>query len=154
MDNKERTFVAIKPDGVKRGLIGKIITRFEEKGFKIIGLKLINVTPEQAALHYEEHKGKPFYDSLVKYIISGPIIAMVIEGYNAISSVRHIVGKTNPDDADVGTIRADFSQIMSYNTIHASDSVTSAKRETAIYFNENELCDNWLTMFELILEGK
>ena len=117
MKVEERTFVAIKPDGVKRGLIGKILSRFEDKGFKIIALKLLQVTPEQAASHYEEHYGKPFYPRLVHYITSGPIVAMVVEGYNAVSSVRHLVGATDPSSADVGTIRADFAQVEEYNVM-------------------------------------
>lgn len=151
MKVEERTFVAIKPDGVKRGLIGKILSRFEDKGFKIIALKLLQVTPEQAASHYEEHYGKPFYPRLVHYITSGPIVAMVVEGYNAVSSVRHLVGATDPSSADVGTIRADFAQVKEYNVIHASDSVESAKRETKIYFNDNELCDTWSNMLEMLI---
>ena len=110
MKTEERTFVAIKPDGVKRGFIGKIIERFENKGFKIVAMKLLQVTPELASKHYAEHQGKPFYNRLVHYITSGPIVAMVIEGYEAIQSVRHIVGATDPQKADVGTIRADFAQ--------------------------------------------
>ncbi len=151
MKVEERTFVAIKPDGVKRGLIGKILSRFEDKGFKIIALKLLQVTPKQAASHYEEHYGKPFYPRLVHYITSGPIVAMVVEGYNAVSSVRHLVGATDPSSADVGTIRADFAQVKEYNVIHASDSVESAKRETKIYFDENELCDTWSNMLEMLI---
>ena len=104
MKTEERTFVAIKPDGVKRGFIGKIIERFENKGFKIVAMKLLQVTPELASKHYAEHQGKPFYNRLVHYITSGPIVAMVIEGYEAIQSVRHIVGATDPQKADVGTI--------------------------------------------------
>ena len=151
MNTEERTFVAIKPDGVKRGLVGKIISRFEDKGFKIIGLKLLQVTAEQAASHYEEHQGKPFYNRLVNYITSGPIVAMVVEGYNAVASVRHLVGATDPSDADVGTIRADFAQLKEYNVIHASDSLKSAERETKIYFNDNELCDTWSNMLEMLI---
>ena len=152
----EKTFVAIKPDGIKRGLIGKIIQRFEEKSYKIVGLKMINVTPEQAKKHYEEHFGKPFYPKLIRFITSGPIIAMAVMGDNAIHGVRHIVGATNPDDADVGSIRADYSSSNSYNLVHASDSLESAKRELAIYFSENEYCENYKTMFEILkneLEG-
>ena len=96
MRPEERTFVAIKPDGVKRGLIGKILTRFEEKGFKIVGMKLLQVTPELAAQHYAEHVGKSFYNRLIYYITSAPIVAMVVQGYNAVESVRHMVGATNP----------------------------------------------------------
>ena len=148
----ERTFVAIKPDGVKRGLIGKILERFENKSYKIIAMKLINVTPEVAAKHYEEHVGKPFYDKLIKFITMGPIVAMVIEGKNAIKGVRHLVGKTNPDEADDGSIRADFSSFSTLNLVHASDAVESAQREINLYFNESEICDNYKTMFEVVLD--
>ncbi len=150
MKTEERTFVAIKPDGVKRGLIGKILERFEDKGFKIVGMKLLQVTPELAAKHYEEHHGKPFYNRLIHYITSGPIVAMVVEGYEAIESVRHIVGATDPMKADVGTIRADFAQVMEYNIIHASDSPASAQREISLYFKPEEIYDNWQSMLEMI----
>lgn len=150
MKTEERTFVAIKPDGVKRGLVGKIIERFENKGFKIVGMKLLQVTPELAAKHYEEHYGKPFYNRLVHYITSGPVVAMVVEGYEAIESVRHMVGATSPMKADMGTIRADFAQIMEYNVIHASDSEASALREIALYFKPEEIYDNWQSMLEMI----
>ena len=148
----EKTFVAIKPDGVKRGLIGKLIQRFEDKSYKIVAMKMINVTSEQAAKHYEEHYGKPFYDGLIKFITSGPIVAMAITGNNVISGVRHILGATKPDEADVGTIRADFSQFPSYNLVHASDSVESAQRELAIYFEEKEYCENYKNMAEIIAD--
>lgn len=150
MKTEERTFVAIKPDGVKRGLIGKILERFENKGFKIVAMKLLQVSPELAAKHYEEHHGKPFYPRLVHYITSGPVVAMVIEGYEAIESVRHIVGATSPMKADVGTIRADFAQVMEYNVIHASDSPESAAREIGLYFKPEEIFDNWQSMLEMI----
>ncbi|MBQ8635951.1 nucleoside-diphosphate kinase [bacterium] len=148
----ERTFVAIKPDGVKRGLIGRILERFEDKSYKIVGLKLMNVTPEIAAKHYEEHYGKPFYDKLIKFITMGPIIAMAIEGKNAIKGVRHLVGKTNPDEADDGSIRADFSSFSTTNLVHASDSLESAQRELNLYFKEEEICANYKNMFEIVLE--
>lgn len=152
--NIERTFVAIKPDAVQRGLMGKIITRFEEKGFKIIAMKMLEITNEQAASHYAEHVGKPFYPGLIQFITSAPIVAMVVEGIDAIEEVRHIVGATNPDKADVGSIRADFSPLMKCNCIHASDSVDSANREMAIYFDvEKELCTNWKTMMEVVIDG-
>ena len=150
MKTEERTFVAIKPDGVKRGFIGKIIERFENKGFKIVAMKLLQVTPELASKHYAEHQGKPFYNRLVHYIPSGPIVAMAIEGYEAIQSVRHIVGATDPQKADVGTIRADFAQVMEYNIIHASDSPESAAREIGLYFKPEEIYDNWQSMLEMI----
>ena len=150
MKTEERTFVAIKPDGVKRGLIGKILERFENKGFKIVAMKLLQVTPEIAAKHYEEHQGKSFYNRLVHYITSGPIVAMVIEGYEAVESVRHMVGATSPLKADMGTIRADFAQVMEYNVVHASDSIESAQREIGNYFKPEEIFDNWQSMLEMI----
>jgi len=149
---EERTFVAIKPDGVQRGLIGEVINRFERKGFKILAAKLIQVSDKQAADHYAEHEGKPFYPRLINYIQSGPVFAMVIKGYGAVDSVRHIVGATNPVNADVGTIRADFAQVMEYNVIHASDSISSAEREIAIYFKEDEIFDTWKTKTEELIE--
>ena len=149
---EERTFVAVKPDGVKRGLTGEIIRRFEAKGLKIIGLKLLNVTPEIAEQHYAEHKGKPFYDRLIRYIQSGPVVAMVLEGYGAVHAARHLMGKTNPNEADVGTIRSDFAQIMEYNVVHGSDSVESAEREIAIYFKPEEICENFKNISELVIE--
>jgi nucleoside-diphosphate kinase len=150
---EQRTFVAIKPDGVKRGIIGRIIERFEDKGFKIVGMKLLQVTPELAAQHYAEHEGKPFYPRLIRYIQSGPIVAMVIQGYNAVAGARHLMGATDPDKAEVGTIRADFAQVMEYNIVHGSDSVASAEREIAIYFNENELFPEGKCMSELVVES-
>ena len=147
----EKTFVAIKPDGDKRGLIGKIIQRFEDKSYKIVALKMMNVTPEIAAKHYEEHYGKPFYDKLIKFITMGPIIAMVVEGKNAIKGVRHLVGKTNPDEADDGSIRANFSSYSTTNLVHASDSPESAERELNLYFSNKEICDNYKNMFEIVL---
>src|SRR5574344_626933 len=154
MDTEERTFVAIKPDGVKRGMIGRILSRFEDKGFKIVAMKLIQVSPEQAAQHYAEHYGKSFYNRLIHYITSGPIVAMVIKGYDVINGVRHIVGATDPMKADVGSIRADFGQVMSYNFVHASYALESAEREIGIYFSENEICDTWSTMMEMVIESE
>lgn len=150
----ERTFIAVKPDGVKRNLIGRIITRFEEKGYKIIGLKMLLPTPELAAKHYAEHVGKPFYPRLVKYITSGPIVAMVIEGDNVIAESRKMMGKTRPEEADVGTIRFEYAINQEYNIIHGSDCVASAEREIAIYFKEEELCPNWKTMLEILTDGE
>jgi len=148
----EKTFVAIKPDGVKRNLIGRIIQRFEDKSYKIVAMKMMNVTPEIAAKHYEEHFGKPFYPDLIHFITSGPIVAMVIEGNNAIKGVRHIVGATRPDEADDGSIRADFSSYSTMNLIHASDSPQSASREIALYFKDEEICSNYKTMFEILID--
>jgi len=148
----ERTFVAIKPDGVKRGFVGEIITRFERKGYKIVGMKFVIPTKEQVEEHYKEHIGKPFYPGLLKYLTSGPIVAMAIEGVNVVHGVRQIVGATNPDNADVGTIRADFSQLMCVNTVHASDSVESGAREIGVWFKENEIFDNWKTVAQMLIE--
>ena len=148
----ERTFIAIKPDAVQRALIGKIIARIEEKGYKIVALKMIQVSQEQAAAHYAEHFGKSFYPNLVKFITSAPIVAMVVEGEDAISGMRQLMGKTNPANAEVGTIRGDFSPLMSFNVIHGSDGPESAAREIAISFNEDEICDKWQTAFEILRE--
>ena len=152
MFTTERTFVAVKPDGVKRGLTGEIIRRFEAKGLKIIALKLINVSQKQAEAHYAEHKGKSFYDRLIKYIQSGPVVVMVLEGINAVAAARHLMGKTNPNEADVGTIRADFAQLMEYNIVHGSDSVESAKREIDIYFRPDEILENVKGVCDLVIE--
>ncbi len=147
----ERTFIAIKPDGVKRNLIGRIITRFEEKGYKIIGLKLLLPTLEHAEKHYAEHKGKPFYPRLIKYITSGPIVAMVVEGPNVIAESRRMMGATRPEEAEAGTIRFEFAVNKEFNIIHGSDSKESAEREIAIYFKEEEICSNWTTMLEMLM---
>ena len=153
MREEQRTFIAVKPDGVKRGLVGEIIKRFESKGFKLIGLKMLDVTPELAELHYGEHKGKPFYPRLIDYIQSGPIVAMVWKGYNVISGARHLMGATNPLDAQVGTIRADYALVMEYNVVHGSDSEASAEREINIYFKPEELCDEYENMAEKVIEN-
>lgn len=137
----EQTFVMIKPDGVQRGLVGEIITRFEKKGLKIIALKLIKVTEQLAKDHYQEHEGKSFYSGLIRYITSGPVVVMVLAGRNVIKEVRKINGATNPLDALPGTIRGDFAQDVGRNVVHGSDSVKSAQREIAIYFSPNELED-------------
>ncbi len=139
----ERTFVAIKPDGVERNLIGEIIKRFEQRGLKVVGLKLMVVHPELAETHYGEHKGKAFYDGLIKHITSGPIVAMVLEGKNAIAAVSQTVGATNPVNAQPGTIRADLCVDMGRNVVHRSDSPTSAKREIEIFFKSEELLHGW-----------
>ena len=135
----ERTFVAIKPDGVERGLIGEIITRFEKKGYKIVGMKMIKMSLELCEKHYAEHVGKPFYDHLIKYMTSGPIVAMVLEGLNVISQVRRIMGKTDPNIAEIGTIRADYAQRPEINIIHGSDSPESAQREIGLFFKPEEI---------------
>jgi len=154
LNNQERTFVAIKPDGVKRGIIGRIIRKIEDKGFKIVALKMMQVSDELAAKHYAEHVDKPFYNALIKFITSGPIVAMILQGENAVASVRKFMGKTNPDEAEVGSIRGDFAQVMRFNAIHGSDSKESAEREINLFFTEDEICDNWDTMLELIMRNE
>ncbi|GBF22933.1 nucleoside-diphosphate kinase [Candidatus Gastranaerophilus sp. (ex Termes propinquus)] len=147
----ERTFVALKPDAVKRGLIGEIIARFEKKGYKIIALKMLNVTLEKAQKHYGEHVGKDFYENLISYITSGPIVALVVEGPDVISGARHIIGATRPNEADVGSIRGDFAVAKEYNTIHGADSKESAEREISIFFREDEFCENYKTALQCIM---
>ncbi len=149
----ERTFIAIKPDGVKRGLIGEVIKRFETKGFKVIGLKMLQVTQEQAAQHYAEHVGKPFYDGLVKFITAAPIVAIALEGNDVVAQARRIMGATDPNKADIGTIRADFGQAMNRNIVHGSDSPESAERELAIYFKPEELMSNTKNSFDYVIES-
>lgn len=135
----EQTFIMIKPDGVQRGFIGKILSRFEEKGLKFLAMKLITIDDETARRHYEEHLGKPFYDGLVEYITSGPVLVAVLAGDEAISIVRKLVGATDPKDALCGTIRGDLAIDIGRNVIHASDSPASATREIELYFDEAEI---------------
>lgn len=129
----------VKPDGVQRGLIGRIISRVEERGFKIIGLKLLKLDEELAKLHYAEHTAKPFFQNLISFITSGPVVAMVVEGRNAVKAVRKMIGATDPQNADIGTIRGDYALETGRNIVHASDSLESARREIALYFKEDEL---------------
>lgn len=135
----EKTFLMIKPDGVQRGLIGKLVQRFEDKGFQLIGSKLMVITKEQAETHYAEHKEKPFFGELVQFITSGPVFAMVWQGDNVIALSRAIMGKTNPLDAAPGTIRGDYAVHTGNNIIHGSDSPESAEREIANFFKPEEL---------------
>ncbi len=137
----ERTFVMIKPDGVQRGLIGEIISRLERKGLKIVAMKMLNVSKDLAERHYAEHREKPFFQSLVDYITSGPVVAMVVEGKNAVKVVRTLVGATNPQEALPGTIRGDFGMDIGRNVIHASDSLESAEREISLFFKPEEIVE-------------
>lgn len=136
--NLERTLVLVKPDGVKRGLVGEILTRFERKGLKIVAAKTLHVTPEHAQRHYAEHQGKPFYPSLIQHITSGPVVAVALEGRSAIAVVRLITGATNPQTAAPGTVRGDYALGITANLVHASDSAESAARELALYFTAEE----------------
>ena len=135
----EREFIMIKPDGVQRGLVGEVISRLEKAGLKIIAIKMLKVSQEQAERHYAIHEGKPFYDGLIKFITSSPVLAMVIEGRDAIKHTRRIVGATNPIDATPGSIRGDFALEIGRNVVHAADSTENAQKEYKIYFDEKDL---------------
>jgi nucleoside-diphosphate kinase len=137
----ERTFIMLKPDCIQRCLIGKVIQRFEDRGMKIVGMKLIQVTDKLAGEHYAEHVEKSFYPRLMAYIQSGPVVVGVIEAPDAVSQVRKMIGATNPANADVGTIRQTWGQDIAFNVIHASDSLASAEREIGIYFTKDEILD-------------
>lgn len=137
----ERTYVMIKPDGVQRGYIGKIIERFEQRGLKLIAMRLGNVTSDQVKTHYGFLSDKPFYGELVNFITSGPVVKMIWSGDQAVKAVRQNVGATNPLEAAPGTIRADFSIATGNNIIHASDSVESAEKEIANFFSAGEIVE-------------
>ncbi|MFL2653755.1 MAG: nucleoside-diphosphate kinase [Dehalococcoidia bacterium] len=146
----ETTLILIKPDGVQRSLSGEIIQRLERSGLKISGLKLLHVDEALAKKHYAEHDGKPFFNDLVEYICSAPIIALAISGPNAVQKTRTLIGKTNPLESEPGTIRGDFGLEISRNLIHGSASTEDAEREVNIFFEKNEIInykkstDNWV----------
>lgn len=133
------TFVMVKPDGVRRGLVGEVVRRFEQKGLRLKAMKLIQVTPELAAQHYAEHREKPFYGELISFITSGPAVPMVFEGREAVSVARTLMGATDPAKAAPGTIRGDFAIEITENIVHGSDSPESAEREIRLYFRVEEL---------------
>ena len=135
----ERTLILCKADAVVRGLVGEILARFERRGYVILGMKMMKVTQDQAKRHYAEHEGKPFFQGLVDYITGSPIVAMVVEGEDAIEGCRATIGATNPIKANPGSIRGDFGQTIGRNLVHGSDSVESGKREAAIFFRDEEL---------------
>ena len=137
----EKSFLMVKPDGVQRGLIGEIIRRFEGKGLQLVGCKLMVISQEQAKKHYAEHEGKDFFDRLVRFISSGPVLAMVWAGDDVIALSRLMMGKTKPIDAMPGTIRGDYALHTNFNLIHGSDSPESAEREIALFFKPEELLD-------------
>ncbi|WP_459201830.1 nucleoside-diphosphate kinase [Methanococcus sp. CF] len=132
----ERTFVALKPDTVSRKLVGRVIQRFEDRGFEIVEMRMLTLTKEMAEEYYGEHKGKEFYDRLINFMTSGRIVAMTIEGERAVSTVRKMLGNTCPCEAESGTIRGDFGLYTPANIIHASDSLESAKREINLFFKK------------------
>jgi nucleoside-diphosphate kinase len=136
----ETTLVLLKPDCVQRRLVGEIIHRFERKGLNIVAMKMLRVSPELSKEHYAEHVAKPFYKNLEEFITSAPIVAMAVEGLEAIRVVREMLGATNGLKAAPGTIRGDFSSSRQMNLVHASDSPESAARELKLYFNDNEVC--------------
>lgn len=150
--DSEKTFVMVKPDGVHRRLIGEVLIRLERVGLRVIAMKMLQLTQDMAEEHYAVHKGKPFYDGLIKYISSGPVVAIVVEGKNAVTRVRNLVGATNPLDAAAGTIRGDFGMEIGRNIVHAADSPENARTEYLIYFQESDFLEYNLPDEEWIYE--
>lgn len=150
MQTRESTFLMVKPDGVQRGLIGNVISRMEKKGLQLVALKMMRVSRDLASRHYSEHEGKPFYNDLIEFIISAPVVAMIWEGEGAIEITRTLVGSTDPGKAAPGTMRGDLAVFTGKNIVHASDSPASAKREINLFFSETEICsykqahDSWI----------
>ena len=144
----ETTLIILKPDAVQRGLMGRIISRFEEKGLQIVGAKLMTISKELAATHYESHQGKPFYDGLVSFMTSSPVLVLAIRGVGAISICRKLMGATFGSNAEPGTIRGDFGVSNSFNLIHGSDSPEAATRELGLFFNDGEVVE-----FDRAIEG-
>lgn len=135
----QTTLIILKPDAVQRGLMGRIISRFEEKGLTIIGAKMMQITPELAAQHYDVHQGKPFYEGLVSFMTSSPVMVLAVHGNHGIETCRKLMGQTTGYEADPGTIRGDFGSSRSFNLVHGSDSEESAAKELALFFDESEL---------------
>ncbi|XP_019158745.1 PREDICTED: nucleoside diphosphate kinase 2, chloroplastic [Ipomoea nil] len=141
LEEVQQTYIMIKPDGVQRGLVGEIISRFERKGFKLTALKLFQCPNELAEEHYKDLQSKPFFPKLIKYITSGPVVCMAWEGIGVVASARKLIGATNPLNAEPGTIRGDLSVQTGRNVVHGSDSPENGKREIALWFKEGELCE-------------
>lgn len=148
----ERTLILFKPDALQRRLSGRILQRFEEKGLRIVGMKLMRITPALAEKHYEAHKAKGFYPGLVRFMTSSPVVALCLEGKDVINIVRKMVGKTFGPDAEPGTIRGDFGASKSFNLIHASDAPETAKREVELFFRPEELLEWTPTDFEWVYD--
>jgi nucleoside-diphosphate kinase len=146
MSTKERTYIMIKPDGVQRNLVGKIIQRFEERGFKLVALKMVHSTPEHLEKHYADLKGKPFFPGLIKYMASGPVVGMVWEGLDAVKTGRAMLGTTNPLQSAAGSIRGDFCLQTGRNICHGSDSVENAEKEIKLWFPEGTV--QWASALE------
>ena len=144
----QRTLVLCKPDTVQRGLVGRVVSRFEEKGLKLVGMKMLRVDECLAGRHYAEHVEKPFYADLLAFITASPIVALAVEGDNAVEVVRNLVGVTNPQKAGSGTIRGDFGLNLTMNLVHGSDSLASAQREVALFFAPEELHDYEIALRE------
>ena len=146
----ERTLIIIKPDGVERMLIGPIITRFEQRGLKLVGMKMMQVSDELARQHYAVHEGKPFFEPLIEYITSAPVVVMALEGPEAIQAARNTIGATRPVEATAGSIRGDFGMMVGRNLVHGSDSPENGEAEIALWFDESELIsyergiDRWI----------
>ncbi|MBN1539873.1 MAG: nucleoside-diphosphate kinase [Candidatus Thermoplasmatota archaeon] len=138
---RQRTYFMIKPDGVQRDLIGEVVRRIEMKGYKICAMKMLRISREMAIEHYEEHMNKPFFYDLVEFITSGPVVAMVLEGENAVDGIRGMMGMTDPKASASGTLRGDFGINLSRNVVHGSDSPASAEREISIFFRPEEILD-------------
>ncbi|OAA30962.1 nucleoside diphosphate kinase [Kosmotoga arenicorallina S304] len=145
---REKTFVYLKPNTIQRQLVGEVLRRFERRGLKIVAMKMLWLSRKQAEELYKEHRGKDFYEPLIKFVTSSPIIAMVLEGDHAVKLVRHTIGSTDPMEASGGTIRGDFAISVRKNIVHASDSLESAKREIALFFDESEIFDYQLPLEE------
>ena len=146
----ERTFVLVKPDGVQRQLVGEIVKRFENKGLRLAALKLMKVTPDRAHRHYAVHNGKPFFNDLIQFITSGPSVAMVLEGRDAIKLSRVVIGATKPEDSTPGSIRGDFALYTGQNLVHGSDTPENAKAEIENFFSSEELVDYQLCLHSWI----
>lgn len=140
MEQVDETYIMVKPDGVQRGLVGEIISRFEKKGFKLTGLKLFQCPKELAEEHYKDLKAKPFFPGLIDYITSGPVVCMAWEGVGVVASARKLIGSTDPLKAEPGTIRGDLAVQTGRNVVHGSDSPENGKREIGLWFKEGELC--------------
>jgi len=136
--NVERTLIVVKPDGVRRGLVGEVISRLERKGLKVVAAKMLRVTPELAQRHYAEHQGKPFYPALIQHITSAPVVALAVEGRSGVAVARLLIGGTNPQQAAPGTVRGDLALGITPNLVHASDSLASAARELGLFFTSDE----------------
>jgi nucleoside-diphosphate kinase len=148
----ETSLIIIKPDGVQRGLVGQIISRFERKGLNLIGARLMMVPQDLAARHYAEHKGKPFYDGLMKFITSSPVLVLAVRGVEAVAVCRKLIGSTNGRNAEPGTIRGDLGLSGGFNLVHGSDSPASAERELALWFTKDELLDDARTIEQWVYD--